>query len=53
MSPAIASGSTHNLALKEDGTVWSWGDNTSGQLGDGTNDNRTRTCTGKRTCKTL
>jgi alpha-tubulin suppressor-like RCC1 family protein len=33
---AISSGSTHSLALGRDGTVWSWGDNSSGQLGDGT-----------------
>lgn len=26
----------HNYALKSDGTVWAWGDNTYGQLGDGT-----------------
>ncbi|HEX8702583.1 MAG TPA: RCC1 repeat-containing protein, partial [Myxococcaceae bacterium] len=26
----------HSLALGNDGTVWAWGDNTSGQLGDGT-----------------
>ena len=26
----------HGLALKNDGTVWSWGFNNSGQLGDGT-----------------
>ncbi len=29
-------GSNHSLALKNDGTVWSWGDNFLGQLGDGT-----------------
>lgn len=32
---AIAAVSYHNLALRSDGTVWSWGNNTSGQLGDG------------------
>jgi alpha-tubulin suppressor-like RCC1 family protein len=32
----IAAGSTHSLALKDDGTVWAWGNNTAGQLGDGT-----------------
>ncbi|SFJ59042.1 Regulator of chromosome condensation (RCC1) repeat-containing protein [Paenibacillus sp. UNC496MF] len=32
---AIASGDIHNLALKSDGTVWAWGDNLWGQLGDG------------------
>jgi alpha-tubulin suppressor-like RCC1 family protein len=26
----------HNLALRSDGTVWAWGDNASGQLGNGT-----------------
>ncbi|MBP8818927.1 MAG: S-layer homology domain-containing protein [Syntrophomonadaceae bacterium] len=37
---AVASGSTHNLALKEDGTVWAWGVNRWGQIGDGTQTNR-------------
>ena len=32
----IASGVAHGCALKSDGTVWCWGDNTLGQLGDGT-----------------
>ncbi|MNO32896.1 Regulator of chromosome condensation (RCC1) repeat protein [compost metagenome] len=26
----------YSLALKSDGTVWSWGENSMGQLGDGT-----------------
>ena len=33
---AVASGSTHSLALADDGSVWSWGDNAYGQLGTGT-----------------
>jgi alpha-tubulin suppressor-like RCC1 family protein len=31
---AIAAGANHSLALLADGTVWSWGDNSRGQLGD-------------------
>jgi alpha-tubulin suppressor-like RCC1 family protein len=37
---AIAAGQGHNLALKDDGTVWAWGLNFSGQLGDGTTTDR-------------
>ncbi|MEK0312419.1 RCC1 domain-containing protein [Cohnella sp. 56] len=33
---AISAGNYHNLALKENGTVWAWGDNGQGRLGDGT-----------------
>ncbi len=33
---AVAAGSNHVLALESDGTVWAWGHNRSGQLGDGT-----------------
>lgn len=32
----ISAGASHVLALKNDGTVWAWGLNTSGQLGDNT-----------------
>lgn len=37
---AIAAGIGHNLALRTDGTLWAWGRNTEGQLGDGTRMNR-------------
>ncbi len=37
---AIAAGSDHTLALKEDGTVWAFGQNVSGQVGNGTNVNQ-------------
>lgn len=33
----IESSSTHTLALKSDGTVWAWGDNSFNQLGTGDN----------------
>jgi alpha-tubulin suppressor-like RCC1 family protein len=33
---AISAGEIHNTALKSDGTVWTWGLNAYGQLGDGT-----------------
>lgn len=32
----VAMGGHHTLALKDDGTVWAWGRNFYGQLGDGT-----------------
>lgn len=33
-------GDGHTLALKTDGTLWAWGFNGEGQLGDGTFDDR-------------
>jgi alpha-tubulin suppressor-like RCC1 family protein len=37
---AIAARGTHTVALKADGTVWTWGTNSYGELGDGTTDTR-------------
>ena len=37
---AVAAGQYHSLALKNDGTVWAWGYNSNGQLGDGTTTER-------------
>ncbi|MFY1832185.1 RCC1 domain-containing protein [Myxococcus fulvus] len=31
----VLAGRNHSLALRTDGTVWAWGDNTHGQLGHG------------------
>lgn len=38
---AVDGGIGHSLALKSDGTVWAWGNNINGQLGDGTQEPRT------------
>lgn len=32
---ALAAGTSHSLALKSDGTLWAWGSDWQGQLGDG------------------
>jgi len=36
---AIMGGELHNFALTSDGSVWAWGDNSFGQLGNGTTNN--------------
>ena len=33
-TPQIAAGYSHTVALKSDGTVWAWGNNSYGQLGE-------------------
>ncbi|HUJ74907.1 MAG TPA: hypothetical protein VL359_08615, partial [bacterium] len=37
---ALAAGANHSLGIKSDGTLWAWGANTHGQLGDGTSVNK-------------
>jgi alpha-tubulin suppressor-like RCC1 family protein len=37
---AVAAGFDHSMALASDGSVWTWGGNASGQLGDGTTKDR-------------
>jgi alpha-tubulin suppressor-like RCC1 family protein len=39
---SVAAGLHHSLAVASDGTVWAWGNNDYGQLGDGTNISRAR-----------
>lgn len=36
----IAIGAAHSLALKNDGSLWAWGQNDRGQIGDGTKSNK-------------
>ncbi|MFN3532324.1 MAG: carboxypeptidase regulatory-like domain-containing protein [Candidatus Brocadia sp.] len=40
-TPQLAGGGHHSLALKPDGTVWAWGQNDFGQLGNGTTSDST------------
>jgi alpha-tubulin suppressor-like RCC1 family protein len=32
----VSAGGSHNLGLRSNGTIWAWGDNSEGQLGNGT-----------------
>lgn len=34
---AVTAGGLHSLAIQSDGSLWAWGRNTEGQLGDGSN----------------
>jgi alpha-tubulin suppressor-like RCC1 family protein len=36
VTPQVAAGENHSVALDSQGFVWAWGDNGRGQLGDGT-----------------
>jgi len=39
-SPKISAGSDYTAAIKADGSLWTWGRNDFGQLGDGTTESR-------------
>ena len=36
----VAAGEAHTVAVRADGTLWAWGSNGTGQLGDGTTTDR-------------
>src|SRR5919108_642918 len=40
ITPQVAAGGYHTVALKSDGSLWAWGENSNGQLGDGTTSDR-------------
>ena len=38
---SVSAGEAHSAATRANGTMWAWGQNAYGQLGDGTTDSRT------------
>ena len=40
VTPQIAVGGNHTVVLETDGSVWTWGYNNYGQIGDGTTNER-------------
>uniref|UniRef100_UPI004056BE71 RCC1 domain-containing protein n=1 Tax=Candidatus Electronema sp. TaxID=2698783 RepID=UPI004056BE71 len=38
----VTAGYSHSLAIRTDGTLWTWGDNQYGQLGDGTTERKNK-----------
>ena len=36
----VSAGSKHTMVIKTDGSLWAWGKNSNGELGDGTTENR-------------
>ena len=50
---SILAGGNHNCAVKTDHTLWCWGNNFSGQLGDGTHDRQPGPGPGQRAHRRL
>ncbi len=40
VNQTISTGDSHTAAIKTDGSLWAWGNNPWGQLGDGTNEDK-------------
>src|ERR1700679_1331680 len=39
-APSVAAGNSHVMAIRSDGSLWCWGWNKAGQVGDGTTTDR-------------